>query len=106
MHVVNGVLGIDGGDALGLPFRDRIVAAGDAFEEISLFALEAAFTVVILAVARARTFELRTDIADEQQCEIWVEVLADDAMHLQDRLAAELAAEALIGLGGVGEPVA
>ena len=58
--------------------------------------------MVAAAGAGERGFERR----QQQQGEVGLQVVADGGVHGEDALAAELAAGALVGLGGVGEAVA
>ena len=42
----------------------------------------------------------------QQQGQVRLEIAADEAMHFEDGFRADFAAAALVGLGGIGEPVA
>src|SRR6202011_4846256 len=62
--------------------------------------------VDVPGVAAAGAVEGGVDGGEEQQGEVGLECSADGVVEGENLLAAELAASALVGLGGVGETIA
>lgn len=104
--------GIDDGDALRLAAGDGEVAVADASEEGAAFLFEAVLVFVAVGVlcgflvAAAGALDAFCYVGVHQDGEVGLELAAQDAVKVEDGVAAEFAAGALIGFGGVGEAVA
>lgn len=101
---------VEQGDAVGLAGGDGEVLVVDAAVEGVAFALEAVFVGAVLAgvaiVAAAGAIEGGFEGREEQQGEVGLDAVAGGAVHGEDAVGAEVAAGALVGLGGVGVAVA
>ena len=90
--------------------RRSLRTSVDAAVEVVGLALEAVFVGALLfdvaLVAAAGAAERGFERGEEEEGEVGLEVVAGGGMHGEDALAAELAASALVGLGGVGVAVA
>ncbi len=85
------------------------------FEEGAAFLLEAVFVMLgILTVAcrasrlvaAAGAFDAQRYLGVHQDGELGLEIAAQNTVQGQHRLAAQFAAPALVGLGGIGEAIA
>src|SRR5215472_4417591 len=110
MDFVNGEVALDCHNPIGLARSDLAVLLPHAAVELVLLALETAFVLAILRggtiVAPPRALQTFCERGQQKNCEIGLERAADEAVQFPHCLRAELAPAALVGLGGVGEPVA
>ncbi len=109
VDVLDGTIAVDDGDALGLAGGDGAVLIVDAAVEGLVLVLEAAFVLAAAAVRslrrRARARE-RSKSGRSRRVRSGLSPPHMVGVHAQDDLAAELAAAALVGFGGVGVAVA
>jgi hypothetical protein len=100
----------DGEDATGFSGGDLFVLLVDAAVKIVGLFFEAIFVRALLLgvamIAPAGATERDFERGEQKEGQIGLQVVAGGGVHGQDAFAAELAASALIGLGGVGVAVA
>jgi len=101
--------GVDDCDSAWFAARNGEVAVADASEEGAVFLLEPVLVFLMfcgLLVAAAGALDASCYVGVHQDGEVGLEVATQDAVKIEDRVATELPAGALVGLGGVGEAVA
>jgi len=110
MDLFDGKVAIDYDHTHMVAGGDLAVLGVDAGEEVGLLLLEAIFVVAggfdVAGVAAAGTGQGGVQIREEKDGQIGLEVVAEQAVKIEDDVGAELASAALVGLGGVSEAVA
>ena len=110
VDLVDGEVALDEGDALGLARGDFAVLFPDALVEGFLLLLEAVFILAGLGgdavIAASGAVQADGERGQQEQGEIGLQVAADQAVHVEDELRAELAAATLVGLGRVRKSIA
>jgi hypothetical protein len=107
---VDGQIAFDQDDAAGFAGGDLVVFLPDAREEGVLLLLEAGFVEAGIGldvlVAAAGAGQAEFERGQQQQGQVGLKVPADQPVQFEDGRGAELAAAALVRLGGVGKAVA
>ena len=104
------VVSVDDDDAVGFAGGDLFVLVVDAAVELVGLALEAVFVgalpLDVALVAAAGALQGGLERGQQEDREVGLEVVAGGGVHGEDAWTAELAAAALVGLGGVGVAIA
>jgi len=110
MNFIDGEVALNKHYAVRLASGDFAILLPDAAVERFLLLLESAFILAILGggalIATAGAFQAGLKGRQQKQCEVRLQIAADEPVELKHRAGAQLAAAALVGLGGVGKAVA
>ena len=98
-------------DSLGLAGGYGQVGVADTPEKSSIFLFKAVLVPFraarfVSSIAPPGALDAESHLVIEQDGQVGLQVAAEDFMHLQDRLGAELAASTLVSLGGIGKAIA
>lgn len=107
MYLVDAQVAFDCDDTQWLACGYFPVLGVDAGEEGIFLAFEATFVDLCIArVAAAGAGEGSGEIGKQEDGQVWLKIVAEETVQIENDLGAELAAASLVGLGGVGEAVA